>query len=130
MTAGSWIVVNRYKERFNRGDFELEDDIDIDVVAALVRQYIYDLPGSLFTRALRPRIDTACSENKRDDYLVVEQELPPCNRATLNRLLDHFELVVEHSKGEVLPAHLGSVLGGSYRTVIPRLLQWRKADKK
>jgi len=130
IASGNWITINKYKQRFNRGEvISLDEELDMDVITGIMKLYIHDIPHNLVTTELKNQF-LSVTEMKEDQQLGALQELivqlPPCNKATLALLVPHLSRVCENSNGEIKPGHLGAVFGGTYRTVFPLLIKYSK----
>uniref|UniRef100_A0A8B9TQN8 Rho GTPase activating protein 6 n=1 Tax=Anas platyrhynchos TaxID=8839 RepID=A0A8B9TQN8_ANAPL len=93
--------VRQLREEFDRGiDVVLDEEHSIHDVAALLKEFLRDMPDPLLTRELyTPFINTLLLEP--DEQLSTLQLLiyllPPCNCDTLHRLLQFLSTVAEVS---------------------------------
>ncbi|NXY88948.1 RHG06 protein, partial [Alcedo cyanopectus] len=94
--------VRQLREEFDRGiDVVLEEEHSIHDVAALLKEFLRDMPDPLLTRELyTPFINTLLLEP--DEQLSTLQLLiyllPPCNCDTLHRLLQFLSTVAGHAE--------------------------------
>jgi len=99
----------------------------MDILTGIIKLYIHDLPHNLVTTELKSQF-ISVTEMKEDQQLGALQQLiaqlPSCNKATLALLVPHLCRVCENSNGEIKPAHLGAVFGGTYRTLFPLLIKY------
>ncbi|KAJ8254735.1 hypothetical protein GJAV_G00196810 [Gymnothorax javanicus] len=94
--------VRQLREEFDRGaDILLEEDHSVHDVAALLKEFLRDLPDPLLTRELYTAfINTTsldCGDMQSCLQLLVYL-LPPCNSDTLHRLLEFLSTVAAHSQ--------------------------------
>ncbi|XP_019380287.1 PREDICTED: rho GTPase-activating protein 6 isoform X1 [Gavialis gangeticus] len=93
--------VRQLREEFDRGiDVVLDEEHSIHDVAALLKEFLRDMPDPLLTRELyTPFINTLLLEP--DEQLSTLQLLiyllPPCNCDTLHRLLQFLSTVASHA---------------------------------
>ncbi|KAM6147215.1 LOW QUALITY PROTEIN: rho GTPase-activating protein 6 [Phoenicopterus ruber ruber] len=94
--------VRQLREEFDRGiDVVLDEEHSIHDVAALLKEFLRDMPDPLLTRELyTPFINTLLLEP--DEQLSTLQLLiyllPPCNCDTLHRLLQFLSIVAGHAE--------------------------------
>lgn len=69
---------------------------DIHSVTGILKSYLRELPEALFTDALYPKFFETFSRftnnneaERINELLVVFEELPPANKASINHILDH-----------------------------------------
>jgi len=125
LAAGSWLEVAKYQRQWNEGTFlAFPSDLDVDVVATLVRHYVFELPHNLVTSSLRDAFKEACDQAQLAVVKDLLSRVPPCHAATLKRLVQHLALVLAHSEGHIASFQLGSVFGGAYRSILPQLIDW------
>ncbi|XP_063809562.1 rho GTPase-activating protein 6 isoform X1 [Pseudophryne corroboree] len=97
--------VRQLREEFDRGvDVVLEEEHSVHDVAALLKEFLRDMPDPLLTRELyTPYIHTIMLEP--EDQLAALQLLiyllPPCNCDTLHRLLQFLSTVASHADDTV-----------------------------
>lgn len=93
--------VRQLREEFDRGvDVQLDEEHSIHDVAALLKEFLRDMPDPLLTRELYTAfINTTLLES--DEQHAVTQLLvhllPPCNSDTLYRLLQFLSTVTDHA---------------------------------
>ncbi|XP_043928488.1 rho GTPase-activating protein 6 isoform X2 [Protopterus annectens] len=93
--------VRQLREEFDRGvDVVLDEEHSVHDVAALLKEFLRDMPDPLLTRELYTAfINTMLLEP--EEQLIVLQLLvyllPPCNCDTLNRLLQFLSTVAKHA---------------------------------
>ncbi|XP_064356491.1 rho GTPase-activating protein 6 isoform X3 [Dromaius novaehollandiae] len=94
--------VRQLREEFDRGiDVVLDEEHSVHDVAALLKEFLRDMPDPLLTRELyTPFINTLLLEP--DEQLSTLQLLiyllPPCNCDTLHRLLQFLSTVAGHAE--------------------------------
>ncbi|XP_069829059.1 rho GTPase-activating protein 6 [Dendropsophus ebraccatus] len=94
--------VRQLREEFDRGvDVVLEEEHSVHDVAALLKEFLRDMPDPLLTRELyTPFIHTIMLD--LEDQLAALQLLiyllPPCNCDTLHRLLQFLSTVASHAE--------------------------------
>ncbi|KAG8587114.1 hypothetical protein GDO81_005576 [Engystomops pustulosus] len=94
--------VRQLREEFDRGvDVVLEEEHSVHDVAALLKEFLRDMPDPLLTRELyTPFIHTIMLDG--EDQLTALQLLiyllPPCNCDTLHRLLQFLSTVASHAE--------------------------------
>jgi len=123
ISSGSWIIINRFKDKFNRGEPISFDDVDdVDIVTGLVKLYIHDIPFNMFTSQLKPRF-MEVAEMVLEEQLPILKNLinmlPPPQYTTAKFLVTHLRRVCDNSGGAINPGHIGAVFGGAYRTIFP-----------
>ncbi|KAM5182455.1 rho GTPase-activating protein 6 isoform 2-T2 [Mantella aurantiaca] len=97
--------VRQLREEFDRGvDVVLEEEHSVHDVAALLKEFLRDMPDPLLTRELyTPFIHTIMLDP--EDQLATLQLLiyllPPCNCDTLHRLLQFLSTVASHAEDAV-----------------------------
>ncbi|XP_063313917.1 rho GTPase-activating protein 6 isoform X2 [Pelobates fuscus] len=93
--------VRQLREEFDRGvDVMLDEEHSVHDVAALLKEFLRDMPDPLLTRELYTAfINTIMIET--DEQLCILQLLiyllPPCNCDTLHRLLQFLSTVASHA---------------------------------
>ncbi|KAG8451903.1 hypothetical protein GDO86_003918 [Hymenochirus boettgeri] len=93
--------VRQLREEFDRGmDVTLEEEHSVHDVAALLKEFLRDMPDPLLTRELYTAfINTLLLDT--DEQLSALQLLiyllPPCNSDTLHRLLQFLSTVASHA---------------------------------
>jgi len=126
LASGSWILINKFKEKFNRGEkISFEDVWDVDVITGIIKLYIHDIPENLFTHKLKQQVINIAEMKEEEQAIALQpliQKLPKCNKATLELLIPHLKRVCDKSNGEIKPGHIGSVFGGSYKIIFPLVI--------
>uniref|UniRef100_S4RFT5 Dinitrophenyl S-glutathione ATPase n=1 Tax=Petromyzon marinus TaxID=7757 RepID=S4RFT5_PETMA len=92
--------VDELKAIYDREESPNLEDYDPHTVASVLKQYLRELPESLLTRELHPKIEEACSRPLVEDRLAeckrLLAELPKFNRHLLSWLMVHMDHVVLH----------------------------------
>ncbi|XP_065807821.1 rho GTPase-activating protein 6-like isoform X2 [Labrus bergylta] len=94
--------VRQLREEFDRGvDVQLEEEHSIHDVAALLKEFLRDMPDPLLTKELYTAfINTTLLDH--DEQTTVTQLLvyllPACNSDTLHRLLEFLSTVTDHAQ--------------------------------
>lgn len=94
--------VRQLREEFDRGiDVQLEEEHSIHDVAALLKEFLRDMPDPLLTKELYTAfINTTLLDH--DEQQMVTQLLvyllPACNSDTLHRLLEFLSTVTDHAE--------------------------------
>ncbi|XP_075708863.1 rho GTPase-activating protein 6 isoform X2 [Rhinoderma darwinii] len=97
--------VRQLREEFDRGvDVVLEEEHSVHDIAALLKEFLRDMPDPLLTRELyTPFIHTIMLD--LEDQLATLQLLiyllPPCNCDTLHRLLQFLSTVASHAEDTI-----------------------------
>ncbi|XP_018423885.1 PREDICTED: rho GTPase-activating protein 6 [Nanorana parkeri] len=131
--------VRQLREEFDRGvDVVLEEEHSVHDVAALLKEFLRDMPDPLLTRELyTPFIHTIMLDP--EDQLATLQLLiyllPPCNCDTLHRLLHFLSTVAGHADDTVDKG--GQEITGNKMTSLnlatifgPNLLHKQKSSDK
>ncbi|KAK5598451.1 hypothetical protein CRENBAI_010869 [Crenichthys baileyi] len=131
--------VRQLREEFDRGiDVQLDEEHSVHDVAALLKEFLRDMPDPLLTRELYTAfINTTLLE--LDEQQSVTQLLiyllPACNSDTLHRLLEFLSTVADHANdqhtkdGQEIPgnkmtySNLATIFG-------PNLLHKQKSSDK
>ncbi|XP_067349517.1 rho GTPase-activating protein 6 isoform X2 [Channa argus] len=93
--------VRQLREEFDRGvDVQLDEDHSVHDVAALLKEFLRDMPDPLLTKELYTAfINTTLLDP--DEQRIVTQLLvyllPACNSDTLHRLLEFLSTVADHA---------------------------------
>ncbi|KAM9020331.1 rho GTPase-activating protein 6 isoform 1-T1 [Ara ararauna] len=94
--------VRQLREEFDRGiDVVLDEEHSIHDVAALLKEFLRDMPDPLLTRELyTPFINTLLLEpdEQLNTLQLLIYLLPPCNCDTLHRLLQFLSTVAGHAE--------------------------------
>jgi len=125
IASGSWIRINDWKDKFNRGDpIDLRSEIDVDVITGIIKLYIHDLPENILTMKIRDQYlaELKTYTNIISDLRKLLAQLQVPHRASAELLFNHLKRVCDNSNAEILPFHLASCFGGIYITWIPLFL--------
>ncbi|XP_066570964.1 rho GTPase-activating protein 36 isoform X2 [Amia ocellicauda] len=131
--------VRQLREEFDLGnDVILDDDHSVHDVAALLKEFLRDMPDPLLPRELYSAFLHANALKGPDRLLFLQQLvylLPPCNCDTLQRLLQLLHTVHSHAQDTTGPD--GQEISGNKMTAAnlavifgPNLLQGEKATEK
>ncbi|XP_044288170.1 rho GTPase-activating protein 6 isoform X2 [Varanus komodoensis] len=97
--------VRQLREEFDRGvDVILDEEHSIHDVAALLKEFLRDMPDPLLTRELyTPFINTLLLEphEQLSTLQLLIYLLPPCNCDTLHRLLQFLATVASHAEDRI-----------------------------
>lgn len=97
--------VRQLREEFDRGvDVCLEEEHSVHDVAALLKEFLRDMPDPLLTRELYTAfINTLLLEPEEQlgTLQLLIYLLPPCNCDTLHRLLQFLSIVARHADDNV-----------------------------
>lgn len=97
--------VRQLREEFDRGvDVSLEEEHSVHDVAALLKEFLRDMPDPLLTRELYTAfINTLLlqPEEQLGTLQLLIYLLPPCNCDTLHRLLQFLSIVARHANDNV-----------------------------
>ncbi|XP_074156112.1 rho GTPase-activating protein 6 isoform X1 [Sminthopsis crassicaudata] len=97
--------VRQLREEFDRGiDVSLEEEHSVHDVAALLKEFLRDMPDPLLTRELYTAfINTILldPEEQLSTLQLLIYLLPPCNCDTLHRLLQFLSTVARHAEDNV-----------------------------
>lgn len=97
--------VRQLREEFDRGvDVSLEEEHSVHDVAALLKEFLRDMPDPLLTRELYTAfINTLLLEPEEQlgTLQLLIYLLPPCNCDTLHRLLQFLSMVARHASDNV-----------------------------
>ncbi|KAM4537710.1 rho GTPase-activating protein 6-like isoform 1-T1 [Fundulus diaphanus] len=131
--------VRQLREEFDRGiDVQLDEEHSVHDVAALLKEFLRDMPDPLLTRELYTAfINTTLLE--LDEQQSVTQLLihllPACNSDTLHRLLEFLSTVADHANDQ--HAKDGQEIPGNKMTSLnlatifgPNLLHKQKSSDK
>ncbi|XP_077954337.1 rho GTPase-activating protein 6 isoform X4 [Gasterosteus aculeatus] len=94
--------VRQLREEFDRGiDVQLDEDYSVHDVAALLKEFLRDMPDPLLTRELYTAFINTTLFRDPDEQQAVTQLLvyllPACNSDTLHRLLEFLSTVADHA---------------------------------
>ncbi|XP_060039069.1 rho GTPase-activating protein 6 isoform X3 [Erinaceus europaeus] len=131
--------VRQLREEFDRGvDVTLEEEHSVHDVAALLKEFLRDMPDPLLTRELYTAfINTLLLEPEEQlgTLQLLIYLLPPCNCDTLHRLLQFLAIVARHADDNV--SKDGQEITGNKMTSLnlatifgPNLLHKQKSTDK
>ncbi|XP_004635092.1 rho GTPase-activating protein 6 isoform X1 [Octodon degus] len=131
--------VRQLREEFDRGvDVSLEEEHSVHDVAALLKEFLRDMPDPLLTRELYTAfINTLLLEPEEQlgTLQLLIYLLPPCNCDTLHRLLQFLSTVARHADDNV--SKDGQEVTGNKMTSLnlatifgPNLLHKQKSSDK
>ncbi|XP_066879642.1 rho GTPase-activating protein 6 isoform X5 [Kogia breviceps] len=131
--------VRQLREEFDRGvDVSLEEEHCVHDVAALLKEFLRDMPDPLLTRELYTAfINTLLLEPEEQlgTLQLLIYLLPPCNCDTLHRLLQFLSIVARHAEDNV--SKDGQEVTGNKMTSLnlatifgPNLLHKQKSSDK
>nr|XP_055194905.1 rho GTPase-activating protein 6 isoform X2 [Nyctereutes procyonoides] len=131
--------VRQLREEFDRGvDVSLEEEHSVHDVAALLKEFLRDMPDPLLTRELYTAfINTLLLEPEEQlgTLQLLIYLLPPCNCDTLHRLLQFLSMVARHANDNV--SKDGQEVTGNKMTSLnlatifgPNLLHKQKSSDK
>ncbi|KAG8137363.1 hypothetical protein E2320_004604, partial [Naja naja] len=131
--------VRQLREEFDRGvDVVLDEEQSIHDVAALLKEFLRDMPDPLLTRELyTPFINTLLMDphEQLNTLQLLIYLLPPCNCDTLHRLLQFLATVASHAEdrkdedGQEIPGNKMTSL--NLATIFgPNLLHKQKTTDK
>ncbi|XP_047211545.1 rho GTPase-activating protein 6-like isoform X2 [Girardinichthys multiradiatus] len=131
--------VRQLREEFDRGiDVQLDEEHSVHDVAALLKEFLRDMPDPLLTRELYTAfINTTLLELDEQQSItqLLIYLLPACNSDTLHRLLEFLSTVADHANdqhtkdGQEIPgnkmtySNLATIFG-------PNLLHKQKSSDK
>ncbi|XP_007949830.1 rho GTPase-activating protein 6 [Orycteropus afer afer] len=131
--------VRQLREEFDRGiDVSLEEEHSVHDVAALLKEFLRDMPDPLLTRELYTAfINTLLLEPEEQlgTLQLLIYLLPPCNCDTLHRLLQFLSIVAKHADDNI--SKDGQEVTGNKMTSLnlatifgPNLLHKQKSSDK
>ncbi|KAJ3584472.1 hypothetical protein NHX12_014967 [Muraenolepis orangiensis] len=131
--------VRQLREEFDRGvDVQLDEEYSVHDVAALLKEFLRDLPDPLLTKELYTAfINTTLldPDEKQTVTQLLVYLLPACNSDTLHRLLEFLSTVAGHAHDQqdkdgqemtgnkMTPLNLATIFG-------PNLLHKQKSSDK
>ncbi|KAJ3591560.1 hypothetical protein NHX12_006693, partial [Muraenolepis orangiensis] len=131
--------VKQLRQEFDQGqDVVLDDSQCIHDVAALLKEFLRDMPDSLLTRELYTAFINSMLLDNSDQVSALQlliYLLPPCNSDTLQRLLHFLSTVAAHADdglaadgteitgNKMTPLNLATIFG-------PNLLHKKSSDKE
>ncbi|XP_006892425.1 PREDICTED: rho GTPase-activating protein 6 [Elephantulus edwardii] len=131
--------VRQLREEFDRGiDVTLDEEHSVHDVAALLKEFLRDMPDPLLTRELYTAFINILllePEEQLSTLRLLIYLLPPCNCDTLYRLLQFLSMVASHAEDSVNKD--GQELTGNKMTTLnlatifgPNLLHKQKSSDK
>ncbi|XP_069469217.1 rho GTPase-activating protein 6-like isoform X2 [Ambystoma mexicanum] len=131
--------VRQLRDEYDLGlDVHLDESQSVHDVAALLKEFLRDMPDPLLPRELYAAfIATAalCPEDQLAVLQLLIYLLPPCNGDTLLRILEFLDKVAQHAQdscghdGEEVPGNKMTI--GNLATIFgPNLLQREKVAEK
>ncbi|KAM4818769.1 rho GTPase-activating protein 6 isoform 2-T2 [Thomomys bottae] len=131
--------VRQLREEFDRGiDVSLEEEHSVHDVAALLKEFLRDMPDPLLTRELYTAFINILllePEEQLGTLQLLIYLLPPCNCDTLHRLLQFLSIVASHADDNV--SKDGQEVTGNKMTSLnlatifgPNLLHKQKSSDK
>ncbi|XP_029462981.1 rho GTPase-activating protein 6-like [Rhinatrema bivittatum] len=127
--------VRQLREDFDKGlDVYLDDSQSVHDVAALLKEFLRDMPDPLLPRELYSAFITAAALGAPEQLAVLQlliYMMPPCNGDTLLRLLQFLNTVAQHAGDSCTPDGqkvLGNKMTASNLAMVfgPNLLQREK----
>lgn len=93
--------VRQLRDEFDRGmDVQLDEDYSVHDVAALLKEFLRDMPDPLLTKELYTAFINTTLLEPDEQHNVTQlliYLLPPCNSDTLHRLLEFLSTVAAHA---------------------------------
>ncbi|KAM6893743.1 rho GTPase-activating protein 6-like [Xenentodon cancila] len=93
--------VRQLREEFDRGvDVQLDEEFSVHDVAALLKEFLRDMPDPLLTKELYTAFINTTSLESEEQQSVTQlliYLLPACNSDTLHRLLEFLSTVADHA---------------------------------
>ncbi|XP_056156967.1 rho GTPase-activating protein 6-like [Lampris incognitus] len=93
--------VRQLREEFDRGvDVQLDEEYSVHDVAALLKEFLRDMPDPLLTKELYTAFINTMMLDQEEQQSVTQlllYLLPACNSDTLNRLLEFLSTVADHA---------------------------------
>ncbi|KAK1163230.1 rho GTPase-activating protein 6-like [Acipenser oxyrinchus oxyrinchus] len=131
--------VRQLREEFDQGnDVILDDDQSVHDVAALLKEFLREMPDPLLPRELYTAFLSASAMDTEEQHSFLQlliYLLPPCNCDTLHRLLQFLSKVASYAQNYTGPD--GQEIAGNKMTAAnlatifgPNLLQREKAPEK
>ncbi|KAG7258638.1 hypothetical protein CRUP_021980 [Coryphaenoides rupestris] len=100
-----WLSAAVLREEFDRGvDVQLDEEQSVHDVAALLKEFLRDLPDPLLTKELYTSfINTTLldPDEKQTVTQLLVYLLPACNSDTLHRLLEFLSTVADHAHDQL-----------------------------
>ncbi|KAK6473570.1 rho GTPase-activating protein 6-like [Huso huso] len=131
--------VRQLREEFDQGnDVILDDDQSVHDVAALLKEFLREMPDPLLPRELYTAFLSASAMDTEEQHSFLQlliYLLPPCNCDTLHRLLQFLSKVASYAQNYTEPD--GQEIAGNKMTAAnlatifgPNLLQREKVPEK
>ncbi|KAJ1199577.1 hypothetical protein NDU88_003411 [Pleurodeles waltl] len=131
--------VRQLREEFDMGlDVHLDESQSVHDVAALLKEFLRDMPDPLLPRELYAAFIATADLHPQEQLAVLQlliYLLPPCNGDTLLRILKFLDKVAQHAEdscgpdGEEVPGNKMTI--GNLATIFgPNLLQREKLAEK
>lgn len=131
--------VRQLREEFDQGkDVILDDDQSVHDVAALLKEFLREMPDPLLPRELYTAFLSASAMDTEEQHSFLQlliYLLPPCNCDTLHRLLQFLSKVASYAQNYTGPD--GQEIAGNKMTAAnlatifgPNLLQREKVPEK
>uniref|UniRef100_A0A3P8VQK9 Rho GTPase activating protein 6 n=1 Tax=Cynoglossus semilaevis TaxID=244447 RepID=A0A3P8VQK9_CYNSE len=94
--------VRQLREEFDRGiDVQLDEEHSVHDVAALLKEFLRDMPDPLLTKELYTAfINSTRKQEQQNIVQLLVYLLPACNSDTLHRLLDFLSTVAAHANDQ------------------------------
>ncbi|XP_062865479.1 rho GTPase-activating protein 6 isoform X2 [Trichomycterus rosablanca] len=93
--------VRQLREEFDHGvDVQLDEELSVHDVAALLKEFLRDMADPLLTKELYTAFINTTLLDSEDQQIVTQllvYLLPPCNSDTLHRLLEFLHTVAQHA---------------------------------
>ncbi|XP_053713925.1 rho GTPase-activating protein 6-like isoform X1 [Synchiropus splendidus] len=93
--------VRQLREEFDRGaDVQMDEEHSVHDVAALLKEFLRDMPDPLLTKELYTAFINTTSMDPDEQQTVMQllvYLLPACNSDTLHRLLEFLSTVADHA---------------------------------
>ncbi|XP_010882791.1 rho GTPase-activating protein 6 isoform X1 [Esox lucius] len=131
--------VRQLREEYDQGwEIQLDEEHSVHDVAALLKEFLRDMPDPLLTRELYTAFINTMQLDRSDQESSMQllmYLLPPCNSDTLQRLLEFLAMVAAHADdrqnqdgqevtgNKMTPLNLATVFG-------PNLLHKQKSSDK
>ncbi|XP_056321958.1 rho GTPase-activating protein 6 isoform X2 [Danio aesculapii] len=131
--------VRQLREAFDQGaEVILDDHHSVHDVAALLKEFLRDMPDPLLTRELYAAFISCASLEKSEQHRIIQLLLcllPACNSDTLQCLLHFLSTVANHAE-DSCDAHGNQVMGNKMTSLNlatifgPNLLHKQKSSEK
>ncbi|XP_063703915.1 ralA-binding protein 1 [Culicoides brevitarsis] len=113
---GSKTRLQQLKKLYNNRESNGIQDFDVATASALLKMFLKELPEPVLTTDLLPRFEEAAAlatstEQEKELKILVEQQLPICNRILVSWIFLHFDAIIAHEKhNKFNPQNLAVVL--------------------